>query len=317
VTVLAPPIVINGITVPPILQQLGFSHVAPAVDGLRRAFISSEGLTGSGKTHFIGTAPGPVIAVVDFDRGLTGVLDSVEKVGDKLIMRKTFPMVDFDQDDPVNVGRGMESARLVASEAERKMAAEVFEQFKNCMSQILRSKNPDGTRQVATLAVDNGGDPYTLCQAARFGKLARLGEVQGSAWRIVNYEFEQIFKEADEHNVNLIVTHRRKSKFQGAGELEIDGYKGIRYASQAHILHHVGLKRNEHGIPFKPEIVERKIIFIEKCRQRPALVEPTHPQHELPIVMLGEGKWFGGQFINVVQAMLPNTTREDWFGEGA
>lgn len=315
-TVAMQPLIINGIQVPDILRELGYTSVERPPGELPHIFLSSEGDPAAGKTHFIGTAPGPVIAVIDFDRGLTGVLDKEEIIdgpyGPKLIMRKTFPMVEFDEDDPIDIGKGQMASRLVATGAQKKFAVDVFNDFKSHMHKILTARTLTGRRQVDTLGVDNGGDPYTLCQAARLGKLAKLGEVQGSAWRLINYEFEQIFKEADDNAVNLIVTHRRKSKYQGNGQKELDGYKGMMNAAQAHFLHHKGLRMNG-SIPVVPNELERKIVFI-KSRQRPVLDDPKFPQHELPVLMMDEAHWFGGTFEQVAGAVFPNRKREDWFG---
>lgn len=268
---------------PEVLRKHGFTPVT--APGKRRLFTSSEGAPSSGKTHFISTMPGPVIAILDFDRGLEGVVDRQELVGDKLIVRKTLPMPDLDQ------------SSKTMSAGEQTMAVQSYETFKKIVEEIIRSG------QVRSLAIDNGGDPYTLAQMARFGRIAAVGEVPAQMWTMMQLEFEQIFRIAYDHSTNLHITHRHGSKYRGAmGEMELKGYKRMQYVSQVHLEH---IKDKDGNLR----------IEVKKCRQRIALEDPNHPQHVHPIIFMDEDKTqsFGGTFLDIATAVFPNTKEEDWF----
>ena len=292
-------------TIPQILRELGFENVAPppSEERLRRVFISSEGDHSTGKTRFIGTAPGPVIAVLDFDRGLEGVLDlDPVAAGDKVIFKKVFPAPDFDEEGSKSMSAG-----------ERKLAVDTYGKFKDTVEKILKAKLPNGRRAVDTLAIDNCGDPYVLAQMARFGKYAKVGEVPAEAWTSMQMEFEALFRMAYDNNTNLIVTHRQGGKYRGMlGEKELKGYKRMSYVSQVHLAHEKFIVTDPvSGV--KEMQLQLRVI---KSRQRLAIEDPGHPQNILRAIWLDDEKTqsCGADFIDVVTAVLPNTTERDWFG---
>lgn len=291
---------ING--VPEIFTRLGF---VPAGSTRTRLFITSEGPTGSGKTHFIRTMPGP-IGVIDFDRGTEGVLDVFRNsaglpvnVYGQPILRKTIEFAEFDEG-----GKSTSASELAAARSN-------YQIFKYLVEQMTRSS------EVRTLVVDTGGAAYSLAQAARFGQLAAVGEVPPNMWTSMQMEYENLFLQAYEAGCNVLVTHRQGSKFKGlAGEKELKGYKLMPFVGQVHLVHQKKVSR----VPVDPsnpmtgmrELVELSI-KVEKCRQRWTL-----NGHEFPIVMLGEDpatgvmQSIGGTFLDVAKAVLPITTDSDW-----
>lgn len=290
--------------VPSIFSRLGFVPAGSQAVGKKRLFITSEGETGGGKTRFLWTMPGP-IAVVDFDRGTEGVLDVVRN-SDGLpvnmyghpILRKPFEFAEFDEG-----GRTM----TVNEWAEAKRS---YEMLKKVIEDLVRSN------EVRTLAVDTGTAAYALAQAARFGQLARVGEVPPQMWTSMQAEFENIFLRAYDYGCNVYITHRQGSKFKGlSGEKELKGYKLIKSLAQVHLDFRKQLMRvPDPSSPVAGATIDQARLSIKviKCRQRWSL-----DGHEFPVVMLGEDQngmmqSIGGRFVDVAMAVFPQSREEDW-----
>jgi hypothetical protein len=289
---------VNNAQLLQLAKQLGLSSAVAAPTKKRRMFISLEGGQATGKTRFITTCPGP-IAVIDFDRGMEGVAE-YDQQGNE-IWRKSIYMPDFSEKTAPD--KSGASAPKV-SDTELQQAIRSFEGFKSAIDTLLKSG------LFRTVAVDNMGSAYGLCQAARFGQIARIGEVPSQMWRLAQQEFEKIFNAVYDHNVNLVVTHRQKLKFKGVGgETTVDGYDKIPFLAQVHLALNKQLVRPQGAGPNAPaEIVLTAKVL--KSRQRIAL-EGT----EFQTIWLDEEKTMsaGFDFLTVAQAVLPNTKEEDWF----
>jgi hypothetical protein len=290
---------ITNAQMPALLKQLGFSSAAHQEGKLRRIFISLEGGPGTGKTRFLTTCPGP-IAVIDFDRGMEGVAEYDQQ--GREIVRKSIYVPDFTEKTAPD--RSGTSAPAVG-DLELKRAVLSIEEFKSTVEKIMVSG------VVRTLCIDNAGTAYGLMQAARFGQLARIGEVPSQMWRMAQQEYEKIFNMVYDHNINLIVTHRQKLKFKGAaGETTVDGYDKIPFLAQVHIALSKQVVRPVGAGPNAPADIKLTAKVL-KSRQRLAL-EGT----EFEVIWLDDEKRdsVGFDFLTVATAVLPNTTETDWFG---
>jgi hypothetical protein len=223
--------------IPQLLKDLKFTPVRTARGKKRRLFIGSQGPFGSGKTRFITTMPGP-IAVIDFDRGMEDVAE-VDSQGNE-IYRMSIDMPDFDEKtEPDKSG----ASAPAASPAEIELAKRSVNTFKGTLEKLLNSD------VVRSIVVDNGGAAYNLFMAARFGQIARLGDVPASMWRLMQQEFENQFNPVFDRNINMYVTHREKLKFKGlVGETTLDGYERMQNIAQVHL----GFTKQQVLIPVPP-----------------------------------------------------------------
>jgi hypothetical protein len=272
-----------------LIAKLGFKSVEPA---LRRLFITSEGDWSTGKTTFLRSCP-PPIGVIDFDKGMEGVAET--DIWGGPILRKSIELPDLDMAYVSFAGSRNEQKSVKASDQEITVAMNGYLEFKSAVDQLLKSG------AFRTLAIDGGGAAWGMAQVARFGQVAKYGEVPGQMWRMVGEEFERIFSAAHDHGTNLVVTHRRKGRFQGPGK-KMDGYEGLQFAAHVHLIH----EKSASG---------ELSISIGKCRQRDALTQPNHPQHKFDIVRFGEDpvtESIGGRFSDIALAVFPNTTEKDW-----
>lgn len=266
---------------PSILTQLGFTPVGST---RRRLFISSEGEQGTGKTRIFRTCPGPV-AIVNFDHGLEGSAEF--DVHGQRIQQITIDMPDFD-----------EGAKTMTA-TEWATAKTSYQRFKLIVDSVIRS------RTVRTLGIDTGTAAYNLAQMARFGRIAQVGEVPPGMWTSMQAEYENVFAPFETHDCNLIVTHRQGTKFKGlAGERELKGYKGMKFASQVHLVYNKRVTRNADGTLEHALSVE-----VSKCRQRMAL-----EGHRFDVCWLNAEKTesIGARFVDIAMAVFPNTSEQNW-----
>lgn len=289
---------------PNVFAELGFTAVA---GGNRSLFISIEGATGTGKTRFLKTCP-PPIGVIDFDKGMKGVTE-VDQFGNP-ILRRTLELPDFDDKGPADK-RGVSAAAV--SPTQMGVARNTYEQFKYVMHKLLSEL------QGGTVCVDNCGAIYTCAMAARFGQLARVGDVPGQMWRMMKAEFEQIFTDAYDHNVNLVVTQRQKGKFDMKGEFEVDGFLAMMSAAQVHLVFDKRMVAPPVPPPMIPGQYAQPIVIqppevelsarVLKCRQRIGL-----EGHEFKVVWLDNEKTesIGLDFVTVAKAVYPMTVDGDW-----
>jgi hypothetical protein len=290
-------------TIPQVLRDLKFAPVAKQRGAKRRLFLGGQGPFGSGKTRFITTMPGPT-AVIDFDRGMEGVAEC-DQQGNP-IYRMSIEMPDFDEKtDPDKSGNSAPSA----SDAEIQLAKRSVNQFKSTFEKLIKSG------AVRSVVVDNGGSAYNLFMAARFGQIARLGEVPAQMWRLMQQEFENVFNIVYDYDVNCYITHREKLKFMGlAGEKTLDGYDRMMNIVQVHL----GFYKEQITIPappgtgLKPAHDTRMGARIIKCRQNLAL-ELERREFEVAWLDAEKTMSVGLDFLTVATTVFPNTTEEDWF----
>lgn len=284
----------------PRLAALGYSPVGSAQRGKRRRlFITTEGVPSTGKSDFLRRCPPPQVCI-DFDRGMEGVCEY--DIWGNEIVHKVIEMPDLD------VGGKF------ATDAEREIAKKSYAQFKQLTTETFKILSSMGG---GTLSVETGGAAYALAQIARFGQIAQLGEVPAAMWTSMQAEFQQIFLQYEDYPVNLVVSHRLGSKFNGApGETDLKGYKEMQHLSQVHLEFQRVYRRTPVGMIEKDargvelfDLVRK----VKKCRARLSLLGA-----EFPVMFLDEEmrKSMGGDFATIALAVFPDTTIEDWFPEG-
>lgn len=289
------------IPIPDLLRQLKFQSVATPPGRKRRLFIGGQGPFGAGKTRFITTMPGP-IAVIDFDRGMEGVAE-YDQEGNP-IYRMSIDMPDFEEKTaPDKSG----TSAPAASKSEIEIAKSSADQFKTTFERLITSN------VVRSVVVDNGGAAYNLFMAARFGQIARLGEVPSQMWRLMQQEFENIFNKVYDYNVNCYITHREKLKFRGvAGEKTLDGYERMMNVVQVHL----GFYKETVLIPppvgsgLKPAQEVRLGADVIKSRQN---ISIEGQRFEVMFLDKEKRDSVGLDFLTVATTVFPNSNPEDWF----
>lgn len=280
-TVIQPP----PAALPPNLVAMGFAPVGAA---RRRLFISNEGEPATGKTTLLRTMPGP-IAVINFDHGLEGVAEF--DVHGNRIWQKTIDVPDFDES-----GKTM-------TPGERTTAMNSYEAFKKTVDALIKSSSQPGG--IRTLGIDTGTAAYTLAQAARFGRIAQVGEVPPGMWTAMQTEFENIFAPFESNNCNILITHRQGAKFKGlVGEKDLKGYKNIEFVAQIHLVHEKKIAKAADGTAD-----QQLSVLVKKCRQRIGL-----EGHRFDVIWLNEEKTqsIGARFVDIAMAVFPQTTEADW-----
>lgn len=280
----------------PRLLALGFTPVAKPAGRRRRMFISTEGMTATGKTHFLRGMPAPQVCI-DFDRGMEGVAE-YDLRGNEIV-HKVIEMPDLDQ------------GGILPTPAELKVARDSYSQFKDLMHKTFVALDAIGG---GTLSVETGGAAYSLAQIARFGQLGAIGEVARNAWDPMKAEFQNIFLEYEQYtSVNLLVTHHQGAKYAGAvGEKDLKGYKDIANLAQVHLAFERRLRRKENGAVIRGANGAEEFDLVRKvvkCRQRLSLIGV-----EFPVVFMDEDmkESIGGDFLTVATAVFPETTEKDW-----
>lgn len=289
------------IPVPEALRKLNFTPVAKPPGSKRRIFLGAQGPFGAGKTRFITTMPGP-IAVIDFDRSLEGVAE-YDLQGNP-IFRRSIEMPDFDEKTEADK-RG--ASAPAASQSEIELAKRSVSEFKTTLEALLKSG------AVRSVVIDNGGMAYNLFMAARFGQIARFGEVPAQMWRLMQQEFENTFNAVYDHNVNCYVTHREKLKFQGmAGEKTLDGYERMMNIVQVHL----GFDKVQTMVPappgsgLRPTYDTRLSARVIKCRQNFGIEGVEFP---VEFIDAEKRESVGLDFLTVATTVFPNTSEGDWF----
>jgi len=283
----------------PRLTALGYSPVAKPAGRRRRMFISTEGMTATGKTYFQRTMPPPQVCI-DFDRGMEGVAE-VDLWGNEII-HKIIEMPDLD------IGG------VLPTPAELKLARDGYIAFKELMHKTLQALDAMGG---GTLSVETGGAAYSLAQIARFGQLGQIGEVPRNAWDPMKAEFSNIFLEYEQYtSVNLLVTHHQGAKYGALGEKDLKGYKDIANLAQVHLAFERRFRRNQNGAVIRNANGAEEFDLVRKvvkCRQRLSLIGA-----EFPVVFLDDDmrESIGGDFLTVAQAVFPDTTVDDWMPTG-
>ena len=289
--------------IPEVLRKLGFQCVSDMHSKRRRLVMGLEGMPGTGKTRFLRTCP-PPIWVVDFDKGMEDVAEFADYDGSP-ILRRTIEMPDFDEKGmPDKTG----ATAPAVSKAELDVARRSWNEYRNIVETILK------TGVVRTLGIDNAGLTYALVMAARLGQIARLGDVSGAWWRLVQQEFRNLHKQAFDHDVNLVMTHRQKRKWKGLSptDMELDGDAGMPGELQVHlalekkVLNSIPKSSTHPGQEADVQLTARVL----KCRQAMRL-EGT----EFPVIWLDDAKTqsVGFDFLTVATTVFPNSAKSDWF----
>lgn len=268
-----------------ILAELGYRPALETLTPRKRLLVSSEGEQKTGKTHFMLTAPKPMI-VYNFDTGLDELL---EKTPFNSQLGEIIPVNDFRFDMRLQPGSDFKVTDRIHNECVRK-----WEEFREHMARIA------ATNAVRSVGIDSGSHLYYLASLARWGK---FGQVPQQAYGALYIEFEETLKVFYDSDINLIVTHKLKDKFDGPG-MEMRGYKDMPFLLQAHIQHRKAKKTGELSIE------------VRECRHNRAaegqileINEPTEEEREI----LGDAAVStGGGFLDLVKVILPDEDLSDW-----
>jgi hypothetical protein len=190
-------------------------------------FISLSGPTGSGRTSFALSAPGP-IALIHASEKLEGVVQ--KQAGDKDIN-----LFDF-------------GVTLSGGPNERaKQAAEVLEATKEAWT--------DAFSWARTIVLDTHTEFWELLRYARFGTLTPKGHV-GNLYTPVNAEMSSFLKEfRGQNSTNIIAIGHEREKYRNdrpTGKMEQAGHKFVPYYSD--VIIHTG--RNVKTGSFEAEILK-------------------------------------------------------------
>lgn len=223
------------------LLDAGFSVAKSSTQP--RLICCTEGLPGSGKTHWAFTAPAP-IAYIGLDQGEEGVIDKF--LGTKQVHTITFPPFAFQKNQQA---------------AMMEQASALWEQIRKAVTAVCHPNSG-----VRTLIIDSATEAWEICRIARFGKIEQvLPEHYGP----VNREFEALLRlPFSTQNLNAIYLHRQEKEYAdraveptvpadvipgvaappppkkrgGAGgswtgRYERKGFKGMPYLAQAMLVH--------------------------------------------------------------------------------
>jgi len=177
----------------------------------RRIIAAIEGGEKSGKTTLALTAPQPLY-VMNFDRGTEGVVDKF--LGETEFGPGDIYMAHYDVPE-------------VPIQADKDKYLEVWEQFVGDYKYALKN--------AASIAIDSGSEMWELHRLARFGKLT---QVLPRDYGPVNAEQAQIYKDAYETDVNLLVTFQLHAEYvndKATGKQVRRGFNQSPYLVQANI----------------------------------------------------------------------------------
>ena len=228
----------------------------------RRLILSVEGRVKQGKTHFALTAPAP-IAIQSLDMGLDGVVQKFQR--NKVIHVASYPGIT-----------AKELKTLNESEVVARMS-EVWEQFVTDYEW--------GLANARTVVWDTATEAWELVRLARLGK---LGQIKPHHYTMVNMEFREIVRRAENSNTNLLLLHRLKKEYvnnESTGKWERAGFSDI--GSWVHVLARV--YRAEDGFH----------LTVQDCRQNAQLWGMDLPE---PMAT----------FPELAQLVFPDSKPEDW-----
>lgn len=289
---------------PPALASLGLRPVGQTLRRRRRLLISTVGWQKCGKTDFGLSAPKsrrhPLLAL-DYDVGMEELLDSprfADAVRQDLIIRQ-------DMRHPWH----LEPSGALTNDTVAAAMVNV-EKFKKLYSESVKSG------AFKSIFIDNGYALLQAFRAARLGKnMSIFGGVDARQYGPVNTEFEEVLKQALDHDTNVIISHRYEDRFAmdkkadaETGEVEkfkLKGYKDIKYVTQVHL---------EHLKDYKTRDLRVRIV---ECRQN-----NRAEGREFPVEFLDEetcelagapaGSSVGGTFLDIALAVCPATTAAEW-----
>ena len=147
-------------------------------------------------------------------------------------------------------------------------------------------KDPD----IKSIFIDTGSELWDLLRVARLGKLTQVLPVQYAA---VNAEFRQLLQILLTCKKNVVISHKVKPEYvndQKTNRFERSGFGDIGYDVQADLRSDRDLKKDG---------ADQYSITFGDCRANNEV----------------KGKVLSGNsynFLNVVKAIYPETTEEDW-----
>lgn len=238
-------------------------YVAPTT---KRLIISSEGLSGCGKTRFALSAPKP-LAFFTLDRGFE------DATGNDL------SMANIDDAD-----FSLDSIRSAEDAAVAKEANIIWEEFKRDWIRALsQGRILAGGRfeKYRSVVCDTGTELYQLLRLARHGRVAKIPPI---AYPDLYAEFRRdIIKPVYRSGCNVIWTHKLKperrnkigKKANGepmeiselTGRLVLDGFPEFRGAENSYAAPITILQRRDLTKP----IPDRYILQVLKCAPQPEL----------------------------------------------
>lgn len=244
-----------------------FQHaVEPAK---RRLVLSVYGKEKEGKTHFAFTAPGP-LGYIGIDNGHDGV---VQKFQDN----KNIEISKYRLKIPP---KGADMAQVTA--ASNEMWDDIHEDLYYSLEEH------------RSTVVDTADEIWAVLRLARFGK---LDQVKPHHYGPVNSEFRDLFREAYDHNSNLILLHKVKKEYindNSTGRYERAGFSETGFLVQVEInCYRLDPKeRDDDGDNgFRADVIS--------CRQNPDLVGETLSGPLLSFPMLA-------------QMVFPDSDESDW-----
>lgn len=273
------------------LASLGYK-ARDEVMAIRKTIISSGGLSDSGKTEFICSAPGPGV-VLCIDRNFQGMLDNPEppaaRQSDFLFKVISIPLyIQGRQEDFV-------------------------EYWKRIRKDFYDTLDVQGLR---TLGFDGDSDSYELQRLAAFGKLQGVPSIN---YTEVNAARRAFIARAHDSGKIVICTNKLKPIYMDkinpqtgqveiadsgrpiripSGEYEFKGFEDSDYLWQI-VIHHM------YKAPYMHPVLKKMTepqwgLKITKCKPRKAL-----EGHEL---------WGSDcNFAGLVQYVYPNIPLGEWF----
>lgn len=182
------------------LKSLGFSN-APSRQP-RRLVVSVSGRDGTGKTHFLFTAPQPVF-LFNIDIGTEGVLEKFQEAGRDIY---TYDV-------------------RVPKDAKQSVYTDMWGEVKERIQKVY------GLNE-GTLGIDTSTEGYELARLARFGKLS---QVLPHHYTEVNAEWREILRLAYDSQMSTVLIHKTKPVYVNnvrTKDYEIAGFGETPYMVQ-------------------------------------------------------------------------------------
>lgn len=182
------------------IKAMGFSNEHKPVP--HRLIVSLDGLEGTGKTHFVLTAPPPIF-LFDIDVGVEGVKEKFQDAGKDIYTYE------------VRVPKG-----------------EKQNVYKELWREVLERVDKIYDYNEGTLGIDTNSELYELARLAHFGKLT---QVLPHHYTEVKAEFREVLRRADDSNMNLVLVHKVKPVYVNnvrTKEYEIAGFDEAKYMVQ-------------------------------------------------------------------------------------
>jgi len=214
------------------LTAMGFTNVAADVP--RRLVAALSGKDGTGKTHFLFTAPQPIF-LFNIDIGTEGVLEKFQVSGKKDIYV-------YD----VRVPKG----------AKQTVYQTMWSEIKERVDKVYKVNE-------GTLGIDTSTECYELARLAHFGKLS---QVLPHNYQEVKSEWRELLRSSYDSRMNTVFINKVKPVWVNGNrtkDYEISGFDEMPYMVQVDLM----MFREQDadgGVKFG--------YTINKCRRRAALI---------------------------------------------